>query len=296
MSLLKNIKHIHFVGIGGVGMCGIAKILHQKGYQVSGSDLNQSAVTKQLEKLGLTVFSKHHPSHINDVDMLVRSTAINSDNIEINTAIKAGIPIVARAEMLAELMYNKQGIAIAGTHGKTTTTSLLTHILLSANVDPTFVIGGKLNSLNTHAQLGQSDYVVAEADESDASFLHLKPTMAVITNIEDDHMSTYNNYLNQLHQTFINFLETLPKEGLIVLCIDDPTVKKLTPKLSAPLLTYGFDKDADFQACHYQQKALTSHFTLLRKNTAPLAIEFNLPGKHNIQNALAAIVILDFIF
>lgn len=291
MSLIKNAKRIHFVGIGGVGMCGIAKILHQSGYQVSGSDLKESDVTRQLKSMGINTFIGHHHLNSENTDIVVRSGAIDMNNVEINAAKNANIPVIERAEMLAELMHNKCGIAIAGTHGKTTTTSILSHILISSNIDPTFVIGGKLNSENTHSRLGQSEYVVAEADESDASFLHLKPVMAVVTNIDEDHMSTYNNDVNKLHQTFIDFLEHIPSKGLIALCIDDENVNRLQSQLSAPITTYGFNPNADFRAINWHQEGLNNHFILQRKNKAPLPITLNLPGKHNAQNALAAIAI-----
>ena len=291
MSLLNHIKRIHFVGIGGVGMCGIAEVLHRGGFNISGSDCNSSTITDKLTSIGIHVSIGHKPIHLEGVDALVRSTAIADTNVEIIAAKKANIPIVARAEMLAELMRGKHGIAISGTHGKTTTTSILSCLLNDAKLDPSFIIGGKLNSAGTHAQLGKSDYIVVEADESDASFLFLKPIMAVITNLDEDHMTTYNNDFNRLRQAFINFLQSLPFYGTIAACIDDDNVRNLLGDVSKPITTYGFHPEADVRAVNWQQHGLISQFTVQRKNQTELTIRFNLPGQHNVQNALAAIVI-----
>ncbi len=287
-----RVKHIHFVGIGGAGMCGIAEVLHQEGYQVSGSDMADNKAVQHLKQMGVEVHIGHDAAHIVRSDVVVRSSAIGDDNPEIEAAIKEKIPVIPRAMMLAELMRFRHGIAVAGTHGKTTTTSLITSVLQEAGLDPTFVIGGKLTSRGTNAQFGHSNYLVAEADESDASFLFLKPMMTVVTNIDADHMSTYQGSFAKLRATFVEFLHHLPFYGLAVLCIDDPEVRHLLPKIQRPILTYGFAKDAQYRAVDWKQDGLLSQFTVHRPAPhKPLSVQLKWPGRHNVQNALAAIAI-----
>jgi UDP-N-acetylmuramate--alanine ligase len=289
---MRRIRRIHFIGIGGVGMCGIAEVLLNQGYEISGSDLRQSAVTDRLVSLGADIFLGHIASNVEQADVIVVSTAINKDNPEIKYALENRIPIVRRAEMLAELMRYRHGIAIAGTHGKTTTTSLVASILAEGEKDPTFVIGGRLTSAGTNAQLGESRYLVAEADESDASFLHLQPMVAVVTNIEADHMDTYGGDFNQLKKTFIEFLHNLPFYGLAVLCTDDETVREILPEVNRPVLTYGLDESADFRAVDIEQSGLYTSFTVKRpKGHADLSIKLRMPGRHNVLNALSAIAV-----
>jgi UDP-N-acetylmuramate--alanine ligase len=287
-----RVERIHFVGIGGAGMCGIAEVLHNEGYKISGSDLMESRVIQHLQSLGIQVYIGHRVENVKNADVIVRSTAIDSDNPEIKEAIRKRIPIIPRAAMLAELMRFRQGIAIAGTHGKTTTTSLVSSLLAEGGFDPSFVIGGKLNSCGSNAQLGKSAYFVAEADESDASFLFLKPTMAIVTNIDADHMSTYGDDFSKLRSTFVEFLHHLPFYGLAVLCIDDNEVRNILPLVQRPTLSYGFSEDAEYRAMNWQQKGLMSEFTIRRP--APhkaLQIQFKWPGRHNVLNALAAVAI-----
>lgn len=287
-----RIKHVHFVGIGGVGMAGIAEVLLSQGYKVSGSDLTESALTKQLRSIGAEIYVGHEASHIQQADVVVRSSAVDPDNVELVAAKKIHVPIVPRAEMLGELMRFRYGIAIAGTHGKTTTTSLVTSILAEEGVDPTFVIGGRLNSAGSNARLGSGRYLVAEADESDASFLYLKPMISVVTNIDADHMATYHNNFSELRQTFINFLHRLPFYGLAVLCVDDPVVREILPEVSRPLLTYGLTAIANFRATSITQCGTKTSFVVERPNDMPsLTITLNLPGRHNVLNALAAIAV-----
>jgi UDP-N-acetylmuramate--alanine ligase len=250
---MRRIRRIHFVGIGGVGMCGIAEVLLNQGYNISGSDLKNSASVQRLVSLGAEVFIGHDESNVLGADVIVVSTAINTDNPEIAYAVNHRIPIVRRAEMLAELMRFRHGIAVAGTHGKTTTTSVMATVLAEGELDPTFVIGGRLNSAGSNARLGESRYLVAEADESDASFLHLQPMVAIVTNIDADHMSTYGGDFGKLKQTFIDFLHNLPFYGLAVVCIDDSVVRELLPKISRPILTYGFSEDADYRIDNFSQ-------------------------------------------
>ena len=289
---MRRIRRIHFIGIGGVGMCGIAEVLLNQGYEISGSDLRQSAVTDRLVSLGADIFLGHIASNVEQADVIVVSTAINKDNPEIKYALENRIPIVRRAEMLAELMRYRHGIAIAGTHGKTTTTSLVASILAEGEKDPTFVIGGRLTSAGTNAQLGESRYLVAEADESDASFLHLQPMVAVVTNIEADHMDTYGGDFNQLKKTFIEFLHNLPFYGLAVLCTDDETVREILPEVNRPVLTYGLHESADFRAVDIEQSGLYTSFTVKRpKGHADLSIKLRMPGRHNVLNALSAIAV-----
>ncbi|PJD92765.1 MAG: UDP-N-acetylmuramate--L-alanine ligase [Legionella sp.] len=287
-----RIKRIHFVGIGGAGMCGIAEVLLNEGYQISGSDLTDNKVVARLRSLGITVFIGHHTANVAQADVVVRSTAIKDDNPEIQAACEKGIPVIPRAAMLAELMRFRYGIAIAGTHGKTTTTSLVTSLLAEGGVDPSFVIGGKLNSCGSNAQLGTSQYFVAEADESDASFLFLKPMIAVVTNIDADHMETYQGSFDQLRKTFLEFLHHLPFYGLAIVCIEDHEVRRILPSIQRPTLTYGFREGAHYRAVNWMQQELLSTFEVERPAPhQPLSIQFKWPGRHNVLNALAAIAI-----
>ena len=287
-----RVRRIHFVGIGGAGMCGIAEVLLNQGYLVSGSDLQTSDVTARLAGLGVEVQLGHDATHVKERDVVVISSAVSLDNPEVVAAHEMRIPVVARAEMLGELMRYRHGIAVAGTHGKTTTTSLITAIFQAADLDPTFVVGGLLNSTGTNAQLGVSRYIIAEADESDASFLHLQPMSAVITNIDRDHMGTYDNNFDKLKQTFVEFVHRLPFYGSIVLCIDDHHVKDVLPLLSRPMLTYGFAEDADFRAEELESEGQVWRFVVRRPDgLAPLEISLGIPGRHNVLNALAAIAV-----
>lgn len=289
----KRISRLHFIGIGGAGMGGIAEVVANLGYTVSGSDLSESAMTRRLAALGVTVHKGHTAENVQGADVIVVSTAIDSHNPEIVAAREQRIPIIRRAEMLAELMRFRQGIAVAGTHGKTTTTSLTTSLLVEGGMDPTYVIGGKLNSSASNSKLGTGEYLVAEADESDASFLHLQPMIAVVTNIDEDHMSTYGNDFAKLKQTFIEFLHHLPFYGLAVLCVDDEYVREILPQVSRPVVTYGIDDDAaDVRATDMRFVGTQSLFTVHRpRGKASLDITLNLPGRHNVLNALAAIAI-----
>lgn len=287
-----RIRHIHFVGIGGAGMGGIAEVLLTEGYKISGSDQNENAVTTRLKKLGAHLFKGHHADYIKGADVVVRSTAVPEENPELIAAKQARIPVVPRALMLAELMRFRYGIAIAGTHGKTTTTSLVASILAEGELDPTFIIGGLLNSTGSNARLGASRYLVAEADESDASFLFLQPMISVVTNIDADHMSTYHGDFTELRQTFIKFLHHLPFYGLAVLCLEDPIVREIIPEISRPIITYGFSEDADVRAVDVEQRGAKNYFTVLRKNNPEkLNITLNLAGQHNVLNALATIAV-----
>jgi UDP-N-acetylmuramate--alanine ligase len=289
---MRRVRRIHFVGIGGAGVCGIAEVLLNQGYRVSGSDLQASEVTDRLTELGATVYIGHSAEHVCDKDVVVVSSAIAPENPELSEAHQLRIPVVQRAEMLGELMRYRHGIAIAGTHGKTTTTSLITAIFQAAGLDPTFVIGGLLNSTGTNAQLGAGRYLIAEADESDASFLHLQPMLAVITNIDRDHMATYNNDFEALQRTFIEFVHRLPFYGCVVLCTDDAHVRNILPKLSRPMLSYGFSDDSDFQATELSLAGPLWSFVVKRPDGfADLEISMALPGQHNVLNALAAIAV-----
>lgn len=289
--MMGHVQCIHFIGIGGVGMCGIAEILLGEGYKISGSDMNENATTQRLRSLGVEIKIGHHADNVSTADTVVVSTAVHEDNPEIVAAIERKIPIIRRAEMLAELMRFRYGIAVAGTHGKTTTTSLVSSILSEGNLDPTFVIGGKLNSIGANARLGSGPYLVAEADESDASFLYLKPMMAIVTNIDADHMSTYHNNFEELKNTFIQFLHHLPFYGLAILCLEDPIIRECIPSISRPKITYGFSPEADIQALNWEQRGMKSHFTVRRRNRADLSIALNLAGKHNVLNTLSAIAV-----
>ncbi len=286
-----KVKNIHFVGIGGSGMSGIAELLQNLGYTVSGSDLASNAATRRLESLGVRVTQGHAAANIAGADAIVTSTAVKNDNPEVVAAREKRVPIVPRAMMLAELMRLKNGIAIAGTHGKTTTTSLVASVLAQGGLDPTFVIGGRLTSAGANAKLGAGDFIVVEADESDASFLNLSPVIEVITNIDADHMETYEHDFGKLKQAFVEFTQRLPFYGVAVLCIDDPHVREIMPLISKPITTYGFDPEAQVRAV--DAKAIDGHmqFTVLQDGFAPLAISLNQPGMHNVQNACAAIAI-----
>lgn len=289
---MRRIRHIHFVGIGGAGMCGIAEVLLTEGYKISGSDLKSGTVVERLASLGTKICIGHLAENIAGADVVVVSSAINESNPEIKAALDARIPVVRRAEMLAELMRFRHGIAVAGTHGKTTTTSLIASILAEAGQDPTFVIGGRLTQACTNARLGESRYLVAEADESDASFLHLQPVVSIVTNIDADHMSTYGGDFEKLKQTFLEFLHNLPFYGLAVICTDDEIVTELMPKISRPILTYGFNEEADYRATNFKQVGREISFTVLRPNkNLPLDISLKIPGRHNVLNALAAIAV-----
>ena len=289
------VKHIHFVGIGGAGMSGIAEILHNLGYTVSGSDQSDSTTARRLASLGITVYIGHDAAHIAGAEAVVTSTAVKGDNPEVIAARAARVPVVPRAVMLAELMRLRRGIAIAGTHGKTTTTSLTTAILAEAGVDPTFVIGGKLNSAGANSALGKGEYIVVEADESDASFLNLLPVLSVVTNIDADHMDTYGHDFAKLKQAFVDFLHRMPFYGSAILCVEDPGVRSIIPLISRPVITYGFGEDAQVRAVDVE--ALPGgqmRFTVQRRNgmTMPdLQVTLNLPGQHNVLNALAAIAV-----
>ena len=289
---LGDIDKIHFVGVGGTGMSGIAEVLCNLGYSVSGSDIKASAVTDRLMALGVKVYFGHQAENVEDVDVVVTSSAVDRSNPEVMIAYEKRIPVIPRAEMLAELMRFRFGIAVAGTHGKTTTTSLTTMMLAEGGLDPTFVIGGRLNSAGSNAKLGLGKYLVAEADESDASFLYLQPMMAVVTNIDQDHMETYGGSYGRLKETFIKFLHQLPFYGLAVLCSDDAGVQEILADISKPVKTYGVNETADVRAINIDQDGLRTHFTVLRWGGLPaLRVTLNLPGWHNMLNALAAITI-----
>ena len=288
------IKHIHFVGLGGAGMSGIAEVLHNLGYTISGSDLSDSATLKRLAALGIRTCVGHAGEHIAGADAVVTSTAVKPDNPEVLAAREKKIPVVPRAVMLAELMRLKQGIAIAGTHGKTTTTSLVASVLAEAGLDPTFVIGGRLNSANANARLGQGDYIVVEADESDASFLNLMPVMAIVTNIDADHMETYGHDFGNLKKAFVDFLHRMPFYGTAILCTDDAAVREIVPQVNCPVTSYGFEEGAQVRAIHVRAVAGQMHFTVQRRNGVVLPdldVVLNLPGRHNVLNALSAIAV-----
>ena len=288
------VKHIHFIGVGGAGMSGIAEILHNLGYAVSGSDQSDSPTSRRLASLGIRVSIGHDAAHVKGAEAVVTSTAVKADNPEVIAARAMRIPIVPRAVMLAELMRLKKGIAIAGTHGKTTTTSLVTSVLAEAGLDPTFVIGGRLNAAGANSRLGSGDYIVVEADESDASFLNLLPVMAVVTNIDADHMDTYGHDFAKLKQAFVEFIHRMPFYGAAILCSDDPGVRSIMPMISRPVVTYGFGEDAMIRAVGVQAHAGQMRFTVQRRNGVQmpeLQVTLNLPGDHNVLNALAAIAV-----
>jgi UDP-N-acetylmuramate--alanine ligase len=289
-SSLGNIERIHFVGIGGTGMSGIAEVLSNLGYKVSGSDIKASTVTQRLADLGVTITIGHQRENVTNADVVVASTAIDRSNEEIDQAYLGRIPVIPRAEMLAELMRFRFGIAVAGTHGKTTTTSLIASMMAEGGLDPTFVIGGRLNSAGSNAKLGLGNYLVAEADESDASFLYLQPMIAVVTNIDQDHMETYQNSYQRLKDTFVEFLHHLPFYGLAVMCLDDEGVREILPQLSKPVVTYGVHEEADIRAVDVKQDGMHTAFNVIRRGGyPPLQVTLNMPGWHNMLNSLAAI-------
>ncbi|MCW5669712.1 MAG: UDP-N-acetylmuramate--L-alanine ligase [Hydrogenophaga sp.] len=286
------IRHIHFVGIGGAGMSGIAEVLLNQGYRISGSDLGESTVTRRLVALGAQVFVGHDAAHIEGADAIVTSTAVKEDNPEVVAAHAKLVPVVPRAVMLAELMRMKKGVAIAGTHGKTTTTSLVASVLAAAQLDPTFVIGGRLNSAGANAQLGSGEYIVVEADESDASFLNLLPVLSVVTNIDADHMDTYGHDFGKLKSAFVDFLHKMPFYGAAVVCVDDAAIREILPQIARPITSYGFSEDAQVRAVNVRAVDTQMHFTVQRRNGVELPdleVVLNLPGHHNVLNALAAI-------
>ena len=286
-----RVKNIHFVGIGGSGMSGIAEVLLNLGYGVSGSDLGSNAATRRLAQLGARVQQGHAAENVEGADAVVTSTAVQPNNPEVLAARKRHIPIVPRGIMLGELMRLKQGIAIAGTHGKTTTTSLVASVLAQGGLDPTFVIGGRLTSAGANAKLGAGEFIVAEADESDASFLNLSPVIEVITNIDADHMETYDHDFAKLKQAFVEFTQRLPFYGVAILCLDDPHVREIMPMISKPIITYGFHPEADVRAIDAEAVAGHMQFTVIQKDYPPMKISLNQPGMHNVQNACAAIAI-----
>ncbi|MFM1911680.1 MAG: UDP-N-acetylmuramate:L-alanine ligase [Pseudomonadota bacterium] len=288
-----KVKNIHFIGIGGSGMSGIAEVLVNLGFNVTGSDLASNSVTARLQAAGATVYQGHQKENLKDADVVVVSSAVNEANPEVKEARARGIPVVPRALMLAELMRFRQGIAVAGTHGKTTTTSLIASILAEAGMDPTYVIGGKLESANANAKLGTGEYIVAEADESDASFLHLTPVMAVVTNIDADHMDTYEHSFDKLKTAFVDFVQQLPFWGMAVVCVDDANIREILPRITKPVMTYGFSDAARVRAINVVADNGQMRFTVQRINgvTTEFDVTLNLPGKHYVLNALAAIAI-----
>ncbi|MDE2360877.1 MAG: UDP-N-acetylmuramate--L-alanine ligase [Betaproteobacteria bacterium] len=286
-----KVKRVHFVGIGGAGMSGIAEVLANQGYRVSGSDLAENAATRRLRSLGIDVTLGHRATNADGADAVVVSTAVGADNPEILAARERGVPIVPRALMLAELMRLKQGIAVAGTHGKTTTTSLIASVLAEGGLDPTFVIGGRLLAADANARLGSGDFLVAEADESDASFLYLSPVIAVVTNIDADHLETYDQDFGKLKRAFVDFIQRLPFYGVAVLCIDDAHLRAMVPEVARQVVSYGLDEDAALRATDVTNAGGRMHFVARGRSTAPLAVELALPGVHNVRNALAAIAV-----
>lgn len=289
---MRRIRRIHFIGIGGAGMSGIAEVLFNQGYEISGSDLRESTTTLRLQEMGIKVFIGHQVDNVEGVDVVVTSSAVDASNPEVVAARDNRIPVVRRAEMLAELMRYRHGIAVAGTHGKTTTTSLIASLFAVADKDPTFVIGGLLNSAGCNAKLGGSRYLIAEADESDASFLHLQPMVSVVTNIDADHMDTYDGDFSKLKQTFVRFLHNLPFYGLAVLCGDDPVIAEIIDDVARPILTYGFGEHCDYRATDVEQDGSRTRFAVWRPGRdKPLMITLNMPGLHNVLNATAAIAV-----
>jgi UDP-N-acetylmuramate--alanine ligase len=289
---MRRIKRIHFVGIGGTGMCGIAEVLLNLGYHIAGSDAKASDTTRRLKNLGATVYIGHAAKNLGKADVLVVSSAVKADNPELVAAREKRVPVVRRAEMLAELMRYRHGIAVAGTHGKTTTTSMIASVFAEAGLDPTFVIGGLVNSAGTNARLGESRFLIAEADESDASFLHLQPMISVVTNIEADHMETYQGDFSKLKKTYLEFLHNLPFYGVAVMCIDDPVIRGLLPEISRQIYTYGFSDDADYRISNVSKHGLQTQFTVKRPaGMSTLKVRLNQPGEHNVLNATAAIAV-----
>ncbi len=291
-NFMRRIRNVHFVGIGGAGMSGIADVMHTLGYIVSGSDVARNAATRRLQDMGVKIAHSHCAENIAEVDVVVTSTAINADNLEVEAARARRIPVVPRAEMLAELMRFSHGIAVAGTHGKTTTTSLVASVLAEGGLDPTYVIGGKLNSSATHARLGKGKYLVAEADESDASFLYLQPMIAIVTNVDADHLPTYGGDFSRLKQAFVEFLHHLPFYGLAVVCVDDDEVRSLLPEITRPVIRYGIEFDADVCASNIRYQGTKTIFDLMLPDAdKAIEITLNMPGRHNVLNALAAICV-----
>ena len=288
---MRRVNRIHFVGIGGVGQGGIAEVLLNLGYDVQGSDLKESAITRRLERMGADIFLGHQAGHVGAADVVVVSSAIDPENPEVVEARRRRLPLVRRAEMLGELMRFRQGIAVSGTHGKTTTTSLIASVLAEAGEDPTFVIGGRLKSSDSNGRLGAGRFLVAEADESDASFTHLQPTIAVVTNIDADHLGTYAGDMGRLRTAFVEFLQNLPFYGLAVICADDPELQNILPEIKRTTLTYGFSESADIHATDFSGDGFGSHFRVSRPQRPPLDLRLNLPGRHNVLNALAAVAI-----
>jgi UDP-N-acetylmuramate--alanine ligase len=288
---MRRIHRIHLVGIGGSGMGGIAEVLLNLGYEVQGSDLKANSVTQRLGRLGATIFVGHSADHLGKADVVVVSSAVNRSNPEVAAALAKRIPVVQRAEMLGELMRFRYSIAVAGTHGKTTTTSLVASVLAEGGLDPTFVIGGRLKSADSNAKLGAGRYLVAEADESDASFMHLQPMISIVTNIDNDHLATHEGDFSQLKQSFVDFLHNLPFYGLAVLCTDDEHVQNILEAVARPFVTYGFAPEADIRAVDVVRDGLQSHYQALRDGHEPLPITINLPGRHNVLNSLAAVAV-----
>lgn len=288
---MRRVKQIHFVGIGGAGMGGIAEVLLNEGYQITGSDIAENAVTNRLTSLGAKIYFSHQAANIEGASVVVVSSAIKDDNVEVVEAHKNRIPVIQRAQMLAEIMRFRHGIAIAGTHGKTTTTAMISMIYAQAGLDPTFVNGGLVKSAGTNAHLGASRYLIAEADESDASFLHLQPMVSVVTNIEPDHMETYHGDFEEMKQTYVNFLHNLPFYGLAVMCADDPVLLELIPKVGRQVITYGFSENADYRIEDYQQTGFQGHYTVVTPQGERVNVLLNVPGKHNALNATAAFAV-----
>jgi UDP-N-acetylmuramate--alanine ligase len=288
---MRRVGLIHLIGIGGAGMGGIAEVLANLGYQVQGSDLRANAVTARLAKMGVRVFIGHAAGQVAGAGVVVVSTAVAANNPELLAALASRIPVVRRAEMLAELMRFRQGIAVAGTHGKTTTTSLIASVLAEGGLDPTFVIGGRLKSAGSNAKLGTGRYLVAEADESDASFLHLQPVIAIVTNVDNDHLVTHGGDFEKLKQSFVEFLHNLPFYGLAVMCSDDPVVRELLPLVGRPMIRYGLNEGADLRATGLEQRGAQTRFKVERAGRKPLPVTLNLPGLHNVRNALAAVAV-----
>ncbi|MFZ7148523.1 UDP-N-acetylmuramate--L-alanine ligase [Avibacterium avium] len=288
---MRRVKQIHFVGIGGAGMGGIAEVLLNEGYQVTGSDIAENAVTQRLSALGAKIYFSHQAANVDGASVVVVSSAIKDDNVEVVEAHNNRIPVIQRAQMLAEIMRFRHGIAIAGTHGKTTTTAMISMIYAQAGLDPTFVNGGLVKSAGTNAHLGASRYLIAEADESDASFLHLQPMVSVVTNIEPDHMETYHGDFEEMKQTYVNFLHNLPFYGLAVMCADDPVLLELIPKVGRQVITYGFSENADYRIEDYQQMGFQGHYTVVTPQGERVNVLLNVPGKHNALNATAAFAV-----
>ena len=294
MAILDNqsIRTVHCVGIGGIGVSGIAEILLQKGYQVSGSDVSKNPIITRLQKLGATISQGHMPDNVQHADLVVYSSAITPDNPELQAAKIAGIPLISRGQLLAELMHAHCGIAVSGTHGKTTTTGLLAQIFMLADMDPTYFIGGKIQDQDSTVRLGKGEYFIAEADESDASFLCMSPKIIVVTNIEPDHLENYDGDFHCLKQSFLDFIQKLPEDGVVILGIDNPIIRELLPKISRRVVTFGFCEEADVSVLDFKQKGLRSHFHVKRPDDlSPLSLQLNLPGQHNVLNALAAIAV-----